>query len=61
MIAVSLVQRQALSVYEGAIISPWDEIAVSYALVVSLIAKDKPSEAFKEHSQLVSCAAFFSL
>ncbi|KAI5123395.1 hypothetical protein M0805_006103 [Coniferiporia weirii] len=46
--------RQALSAYEGSLTAPWDEIAISYALVVNCIAKNKSAEAFKEHSQLVS-------
>ena len=48
-------QRQTLSAYEGALASPWDEIAISYVLVINHISKDRPAVAFKEHSQLVSC------
>ncbi|KAH8118410.1 hypothetical protein DFH11DRAFT_1839054 [Phellopilus nigrolimitatus] len=46
--------RQTLSVYEGSLISPWDEIAISYVLVVNFVAKDRSADAFKEQSQLVS-------
>ncbi|GLB34162.1 putative PCI domain contatining protein [Lyophyllum shimeji] len=40
--------------YEGSMQSPWDEIAIQYVLVCGHIAKRRPGEAFKEHSQLVS-------
>ncbi|KAG5726026.1 CSN12 like protein [Termitomyces sp. T112] len=40
--------------FEGAMQSPWDEIAIQYALTCGHIAKRRHGEAFKEHSQLVS-------
>ncbi|KAI0053718.1 hypothetical protein FA95DRAFT_1552221 [Auriscalpium vulgare] len=46
--------RQSLSRYEGAIESPWDELAIQYVLVVTHVSKQRYSEAFKEHSQLVN-------
>ncbi|THH11476.1 hypothetical protein EW145_g621 [Phellinidium pouzarii] len=46
--------RQMLSAYEGSLVAPWDEIAISYALVVNFISNNKSADAFKEHSQLVS-------
>lgn len=38
------------------IVGPWDEIAISYVLVVNAVARNRPADAFKEQSQLVSCA-----
>ncbi|KAF9450179.1 hypothetical protein P691DRAFT_726604 [Macrolepiota fuliginosa MF-IS2] len=46
--------RQSLRKYENAIASPWDDVAISYVLVCSHVARKRPGEAFKEHSQLVS-------
>ncbi|EJD01368.1 uncharacterized protein FOMMEDRAFT_135593 [Fomitiporia mediterranea MF3/22] len=46
--------RQSLSAYEGSLVSPWDEIAISYVIVVNHVANDRPADAFKEHSSLVS-------
>ncbi|EKM79970.1 hypothetical protein AGABI1DRAFT_120015 [Agaricus bisporus var. burnettii JB137-S8] len=46
--------KQTLRRFEGAIMSPWDEIAISYVLTCSHVARKRPGEAFKEHSQLVS-------
>ncbi|KAI0268156.1 hypothetical protein BC834DRAFT_868163 [Gloeopeniophorella convolvens] len=46
--------RQSLSRYEGAVESPWDEIAIQYVLVVTHIAKQRYNDAFKEHTQLVN-------
>jgi COP9 signalosome complex subunit 12 len=46
-------QRQSLSRYEGAIESPWDELAIQYVLVITHVAKQRYTEAFKEHTQLV--------
>ena len=46
-------QRQSLSRYEGAIESPWDEIAIQYVLVITHVAKQRYADAFKEHTQLV--------
>jgi hypothetical protein len=46
-------QLQGLSRYQGAIESPWDEIAVRYVLIAHHIAKRRPSEAFKEHTTFV--------
>lgn len=48
-------QKQLLSAYEGAMESPWDEIAIQYVLVVNHCAKRRASEAFKEECQLVRC------
>lgn len=39
--------------------SPWDEIAISYVLTCTHVARKRPGEAFKEHSQLVSYVVFF--
>ncbi|KAH9965830.1 PCI domain-containing protein [Russula dissimulans] len=46
--------RQSLSRYEGAIESPWDEIAIQYVLVITHVAKQRYADAFKEHTQLVN-------
>ncbi|KAG6832351.1 hypothetical protein H0H87_001815 [Tephrocybe sp. NHM501043] len=46
--------RATLKPYEGAMQSPWDEIAIQYVLTCSHIAKRKSGEAFKDQSQLVS-------
>lgn len=46
--------RATLRGYEGGMQSPWDEIAIQYVLICTHIAKVRPGEAFKEHSQLVS-------
>ncbi|KAI9467114.1 hypothetical protein BJY52DRAFT_1111063 [Lactarius psammicola] len=46
--------RQSLSRYEGAIESPWDEIAIQYVLVTTHVAKKRYADAFKEHTQLVN-------
>jgi len=46
--------KQALSYYEGAIESPWDEIAIHYVLVVNHSAKNRAIEAFKEQGALVN-------
>lgn len=58
--AYELGKRQTLAAYEGALVAPWDEIAISYVLVVYNVAKKRPEEAFKEHLKLVSCAASYS-
>ena len=47
-------KKQALSYYEGSLESPWDEIAIQYALVVNHCAKKRAAEAFKEEVTLVS-------
>ncbi|KAI0722733.1 hypothetical protein C8Q76DRAFT_835904 [Earliella scabrosa] len=55
------ITKQALSYYEGSLESPWDEIAIQYALVVNLCAKKRAAEAFKEEVTLVSLfLRFFS-
>ncbi|TDL29378.1 hypothetical protein BD410DRAFT_779778 [Rickenella mellea] len=46
--------RNLLSQYEGALVAPWDDIAISYVLVVNAVAKNRPQDAFKEHSSLIS-------
>lgn len=46
-------QLQGLSRYQGAIESPWDEIAIHYVLIAHHIARRRPSEAFKEHTALI--------
>ncbi|CAL1700282.1 unnamed protein product [Somion occarium] len=46
--------KQSLSMYEGSMESPWDEIAIQYVLVVNHCAKRRAIEAFKEECQLVS-------
>ncbi|KAN0126748.1 hypothetical protein V8E52_000388 [Russula decolorans] len=46
--------RHSLSRYEGAIESPWDEIAIQYVLVITHVAKQRYADAFKEHTQLVN-------
>lgn len=47
-------QRASLAYYKGNIETPWDEIAINYVLVVNHVAKNRPGEAFKEQSALVS-------
>ena len=47
-------QLQGLSRYQGAIESPWDEIAIRYVLIAHHIAKRRPSEAFKEHTVFIT-------
>ena len=46
-------QFQGLSRFQGAIESPWDEIAIRYVLIAHHIAKRRPSEAFKEHTAFI--------
>lgn len=46
-------QLQGLSRYQGAIESPWDEIAIRYVLIAHHIAKRRPNEAFKEHTAFI--------
>ncbi|KAG6910800.1 hypothetical protein DXG01_007689 [Tephrocybe rancida] len=46
--------RATFTPYEGAMQSPWDEIAIQYVLTCGHIAKRRPGEAFREQSQLVS-------
>ncbi|KAJ3568766.1 hypothetical protein NP233_g5498 [Leucocoprinus birnbaumii] len=46
--------KQSMRRYEGAIASPWDEIAISYVLTCAHIARKRYGEAFKEQTQLVS-------
>ena len=41
--------------FEGVLTGPWDEIAISYVLTCTHVALEKPGEAFKEYTQLVSC------
>ena len=50
-------QFQGLSRYQGAIESPWDEIAIRYMLIAHHIAKRRPSEAFKEHTAFIKFVA----
>ena len=51
-----MIKRDALtSQYGGAIESPWDEIAIRYVMVTTHVARKRPSEAFNEQSQLISC------
>ncbi|KAF9782252.1 hypothetical protein BJ322DRAFT_1075075 [Thelephora terrestris] len=45
---------QGLSRYQGAIESPWDEIAIRYVLIAHHIAKRRPNEAFKEHTAFIN-------
>ncbi|KXN89484.1 hypothetical protein AN958_05646 [Leucoagaricus sp. SymC.cos] len=49
--------KNTLRQFEGAIASPWDEIAISYVLTCSHVARKRYGEAFKEQTQLVQ--AFF--
>ncbi|KAK0444457.1 hypothetical protein EV421DRAFT_1709267 [Armillaria borealis] len=46
--------RAAFSHYQGSIQSPWDDIAIQYVMTCSHVARRRPMEAFKEHTQLVS-------
>ncbi|KAJ3719349.1 hypothetical protein C8R42DRAFT_697145 [Lentinula raphanica] len=47
--------------YKGAIISPWDDIAIKYVLTCSCVAKRRSLDAYKEHSALVlSFLRFFT-
>ncbi|KAG6866115.1 hypothetical protein C0991_008423 [Blastosporella zonata] len=46
--------RASFKPYEGAMQSPWDEIAIQYVLTCVHIVRRRPGEAFKEQSQLVS-------
>ncbi|KAG6812094.1 hypothetical protein H0H92_004394 [Tricholoma furcatifolium] len=46
--------RATFARYEGAMQSPWDEIAIQYILTCTHIAKRRHGDAFKEQSQLVS-------
>ncbi|KAL0950086.1 hypothetical protein HGRIS_010087 [Hohenbuehelia grisea] len=43
----------SLSVYKGSIIAPWDDIAISYVLVCTHIAKKRSGDAFLQHTKLV--------
>ncbi|KAF5363596.1 hypothetical protein D9756_000305 [Leucocoprinus leucothites] len=45
--------KQSMRLFEGAIASPWDEIAISYVLTCAHVARKRPGEAFKEQTQLV--------
>ncbi|KAF8645493.1 hypothetical protein AX16_007778 [Volvariella volvacea WC 439] len=51
--------RESMSMYEGSMASPWDEISIQYVLVCAHIARKRPSEGFKEQSQLVSLFSRF--
>ncbi|ESK89361.1 cop9 signalosome complex subunit 12 [Moniliophthora roreri MCA 2997] len=46
--------RATLEYYRGTIQEPWDEIAIQYVLTCSHVARRRSTEAFKEHTQLVS-------
>ena len=48
-------KRASLGRYAGCMESPWDDIAIQYVLVCTLVAKKRYVEAFKEESQLVTC------
>ncbi|KAF9534585.1 hypothetical protein CPB83DRAFT_866015 [Crepidotus variabilis] len=46
--------RQSLSIYDGSMQAPWDEIAIHYVLVCTHVAKKRYIDAFKDESQLVT-------
>lgn len=44
--------------FKGGLVSPWDDISITYVVVVTNFLKNKPEDAFKEQSKLISWVCF---